>query len=163
MSLLFPMERLFEACVAAWMRKHLTPEARITVQAKTFSLCEHNGARMFQLRPDLLGRHQGSSWVMDTKWKRIDGSGRVEKYGLSQSDFLQMFADGHTHLAGARELVLIYPHWSGCRTSLSPFEMPRPGRRDASQSMHFGVLSFNLEDASQGLVTAGEMTCESLF
>ena len=52
MSLLFPMERLFEAYVAAWMRKRLVSDARLVTQARTFSLCEHDGARMFQLRPD---------------------------------------------------------------------------------------------------------------
>jgi 5-methylcytosine-specific restriction enzyme subunit McrC len=164
MSLLFPMERLFESYVAAWMRKRLAPEAKLITQARTFSLCEHDGARMFQLRPDLLVQHQGSSWVMDTKWKRIDGSGRADKYGLAQSDFYQMFAYGHTYLAGAGELVLIYPHWSGFQTPLPPFVMPRPDRYgETSQSMHLWVLPFNLEDANEGLVTTGEMTCESLF
>lgn len=164
MSLLFPMERLFEAYVAAWMHKRLASEARLVTQARTFSLCEHDGARMFQLRPDLLVHHQGSSWVMDTKWKRIDGGARADKYGLSHSDFYQMFAYGHTYLAGAGELVLIYPHWSGFQAPLPPFAMPRPTRSgEGAQSMRLWVLPFSLDDPGEGLLTPGGMACEALF
>lgn len=164
MSLLFPMERLFEGYVAAWMRKHLVPSATLTTQARSLSLCQHDGESMFQLRPDLMVKHKRGTWVMDTKWKRIDGSARADKYGLSQSDFYQMFAYGHTYLAGAGELVLIYPHWSGLQAPLPPFVMPRPGRPgEASQSMQLWVLPFNLEHASQGLIAGGEMGCGSLF
>lgn len=164
MSLLFPMERLFESYVAAWLRKHLAPAAALKTQARTFSLCTHNGSNMFQLQPDLLVRHERGTWVMDTKWKRIDGSGRADKYDLSQSDFYQMFAYGHTYLKGAGELVLIYPYWSGFQAPLLPFSMPRPGRVDGGPtSMQLWVLPFNLEDMNEGLMFSAEMACRSLF
>lgn len=164
MSLLFPMERLFEAYVAAWLRRSLAPDATLTAQARALSLCEHDGARMFQLRPDLLVQHRGGSWVMDTKWKRIDARARADKYGLSQADFYQMFAYGHTYMAGAGELVLIYPHWSGFQAPLPPFVMPRRGLAgDASQSMHLWVVPFDLEGPHGRLLTRHEMSSQSLF
>lgn len=84
--------------------------------------------------------------------------------GLTQSDFYQMFAYGHTYLAGAGELVLIYPHWTSFQTPLPPFTMPRPSRHgETSQSMHLWVLPFNLEGADERLVTSCEMACEALF
>lgn len=166
MSLLFPMERLFETYVAAWMHKRLAPEAKLIAQARNFSLCEHRGERIFQLRPDLLVHHQGSSWVMDTKWKRIDGSSRTDKYGLNQSDFYQMFAYGHTYLAGIGELALIYPRWSGFKVPLLPFVMssPSPSPHDGGATpMHLWVLPFDLDDPGNGLMTAGSMQGEMLF
>jgi hypothetical protein len=59
---------------------------------------------------------------------------------------------------------LIYPYWSGFQTPLLLFVMPRPDRHgETSQLMHLWVLPFNLEDANEGLLTTGDMTCESQF
>ncbi len=158
MSLLFPMERLFENYVAGWLRRRLMSDARLTTQSRAMSLCEHKGSSIFQLRPDLLVEHGGSTWVMDTKWKRIDASAGADKYGLSQADFYQMFAYGHTYLKGAGELALIYPHWGAFKAPLHPFTMPHRSlaqqvESHTSATSRLWVFPFDLEDDCQGLVT----------
>lgn len=156
MSLLFPMERLFERYVADWLSKHLQPAASLTSQARHFSLCEHNGSAMFQLRPDLVARMGPQAWIMDTKWKRLDRSAVPQKYGLAESDFYQMFAYGHTYQAGTGDLALIYPRSSSFTDPLRPFTMP--GRRESVPpgQLRLWVLPFDLDDDSRGLMMPTE-------
>lgn len=109
-SLLFPMERLYERFVAAWLRRHLVPGAILRAPAASEFLCLHEGARMFRLEPDLLVEHQGLRWVLDTKWKLLDATNRANNYGLSQSDLYQLFAYGMKYLGpGGGDLVLVFP------------------------------------------------------
>jgi len=125
LSLLFPMEKLFEAYVTRWLRKHLPQHLRLTAQAASRYLCWHDERRIFQLRPDLLLRdHDGITvMVLDTKWKRLDAADRAANYGLAQGDFYQMLAYGQIYLKGQGNLALIYPAWEGFDTSLPVFEM----------------------------------------
>ncbi|MBN0588739.1 restriction endonuclease, partial [Pseudomonas aeruginosa] len=92
MSLLFPMEKLFESYVERWLRQQLVVGARLTSQAARHSLCVHDQRVMFRLEPDLLLESGQKAWVLDTKWKKLDGSDRQNKYGLSQADFYQLLA-----------------------------------------------------------------------
>lgn len=137
MSLLFPMEKLFERYVAASLDRDLLQDARLQTQAHTEYLCQHKGKNFFQLRPDLMVHHQNKSWVLDTKWKRLNSSGEDKSYGLKQSDFYQLFAYGHKYLAGEGELVLIYPRRSAFDAPLQVFEF-------ASQ-LKLWVLPFDME------------------
>lgn len=139
-SLLFPMERLFERYVEAWLRGALHADARLTTQASSRYLCEHKGGRMFQLQPDLLVRQEERQWVLDTKWKRLDGMDRAGKYGLSQSDFYQLFAYGQKYLGGKGEMVLIYPRRGVFTRSLPVF--------DFGGGLTLRVLPFDLETES---------------
>jgi 5-methylcytosine-specific restriction enzyme subunit McrC len=109
MSLLFPMEKLFERYVAACLRDSLPPDATLHVERRSEYLCEHQGMKVFQLRPDLMITQGENSWVLDTKWKRLDARAVDQNYGLSQSDFYQLFAYGHKYLGGRGDLILIYP------------------------------------------------------
>jgi 5-methylcytosine-specific restriction enzyme subunit McrC len=125
LSLLFPMEKLFEAYVGRWLRTHVPPHLRLTAQAASEYLCWHDERRIFQLRPDLLLRdHHGiAAMVLDTKWKRLEAGNRSGNYGLAQGDFYQMLAYGQTYLKGQGKLVLIYPEWEGFTALLPFFEM----------------------------------------
>jgi 5-methylcytosine-specific restriction enzyme subunit McrC len=136
-SFLFPMERLFEDYVARWMHRKLQAGARLSTQAKRYSLCSHQGREMFQLRPDLLLEHGERRWTMDTKWKRLDATDLDNKYGLDQGDFYQMFAYGHRYQGGQGDMMLIYPKGRNFPAPLPPFEM-HPGLR-------LWVLPFDLE------------------
>lgn len=110
MSLLFPMEKLFERFVARWLRGRLAPGVDMRTPARSLSLCEHLGAPIFQLQPDILiayGEHQ--RWVLDAKWKLLDAGNRDGKYGLSQSDFYQLYAYGMKYLGGQGRMALVYP------------------------------------------------------
>ena len=114
-SLLFPMEKLFECYVANCLKQQLKPSQRLQTQASREYLCFHKTAgqqttkRMFQLKPDLLLVSQKAHQVMDTKWKLLDSSDQEGKYGISQSDFYQMFAYGQKYMDRQGDMILIYP------------------------------------------------------
>lgn len=137
MSLLFPMEKLFEQYVEGWLRHRLVPGAHLTPQASRHSLCQHDGSAMFRLEPDLLLQQGKQTWVLDTKWKRLDGADRQNKYGLSQADFYQLFAYGQKYLAGRGEMALIYPRTAQFSKPLPPF--------DFSSELRLWVLPFDLD------------------
>jgi 5-methylcytosine-specific restriction enzyme subunit McrC len=120
-SLLFPMEKLFERYVASCLRSSLLPQARLVAQATSRSLCEHDDGAMFQLRPDLLVECEGRRWVLDTKWKLVDAGDKARNYGLSQADFYQLFAYGQKYLGGKGEMALIYPRTAKFREMLPVF------------------------------------------
>ncbi len=137
MSLLFPMEKLFEQYVEGWLRKRLLPTARLKSQASREHLCEHDREPMFCLKPDLLIDYSTQRWILDTKWKRVDTHKPDKNYDLSQGDFYQLFAYGHKYRdEGVPQLVLIYPYWSGLQTALPVF--------DFGEDMRLWVLPFDL-------------------
>ncbi len=139
MSLLFPMEKLFECYVEGWLRKQLASAARLTSQASRAYLCEHGQGRMFCLKPDLLIDTAEQRWILDTKWKRVDARKPETNYDLSQADFYQLFAYGHKYRTniGVPKLVLIYPSWSGLTRALPVF--------DYGQGMSLWALPFDLD------------------
>ena len=123
LSLLFPMERLFERYVGACLRRSLPNDARMTAGAASRHLCRHRDEDWFQLKPDFLVQRGERRWVLDTKWKRLDGSlaNASDKYGLSQGDFYQLFAYGHRYLGGRGRLMLVYPLTATFREPLIDF------------------------------------------
>lgn len=137
-SFLFPMEKLFEQYVEAWLRRSLQADARLTAQAASEFLCEHDGGRMFRLEPDLLVLEGECKWILDTKWKRLNADDRNNKYGLSQSDFYQLFAYGQKYLKGQGELVLIYPRRAVFQQALPLF--------DFGGGLTLRVLPFDLDN-----------------
>lgn len=147
MSLLFPMEKLFECYVEGWLRQQLLPAARLTSQASREHLCAHNHGEMFRLKPDLLVDTSEQRWILDTKWKRVNAGKPEHRYDLSQGDFYQLFAYGHKYReqTGVPTLVLIYPYWSGLQEALPVF--------DYGDGMMLWVLPFDLDD--ERLLNAG--------
>ncbi|WP_448564111.1 McrC family protein [Thalassotalea ganghwensis] len=115
-SLLFPMEAVFESYVASVLKKQIPTGYELKTQASSEYLVNHKGKKRFQLKPDLLLKNANNkrhAAVLDTKWKLVSDTGKDDekaKYGLSQSDFYQMFAYGHKYLRGHGELFLIYPY-----------------------------------------------------
>ncbi|MBU9822915.1 McrC family protein [Rahnella sp. BCC 1045] len=113
LSLLFPMEVVFESFVAQTIADELPPGLTVKSQFSGLSLVRHQEKDLFSLRPDLViqkGVPAKNNLVMDTKWKLINGNMR-NQYGLSQSDLYQMFAYGQKYLAGEDQgaMYLIYP------------------------------------------------------
>lgn len=138
-SLLFPMEKLFERYVACWLREALDHRAKLHAPGSGESLCQHRGNSMFQLRPDLLVDAGGRRWVLDTKWKLLDGAAQEAKYGLSEADFYQLFAYGSRYLAGREgELALIYPAAKGFQQALPMFQF--------SDRLRLWVVPFDLRN-----------------
>lgn len=135
-SMLFPMEKLFERYVAAWLRGALHARAVLTPQAARHHLCTHDDSGMFQLRPDLLVSLDGTQWVLDTKWKLLQGDSSAH-YGLSQADLYQMFAYGQKYLGGRGDLFLIYPWTARVPWPLKPFKF--------GGDLRLHVVPFDLE------------------
>ncbi|MGB3122958.1 MAG: McrC family protein [Pseudomonas sp.] len=136
-SLLFPMEKLFERYVESCLRLTLPVSATLQRQVREEFLCWHNEKGMFQLKPDMVISRNERRWVLDTKWKRLDQ--RTNRYGLSQSDFYQLFAYGQRYLEDqpAGEMLLIYP-------SKASFNQPLPEFRFSSK-LRLWVMPFDLE------------------
>lgn len=136
-SLLFPMEKLFERFVVRWLRASLAPGVDMRTPARSTSLCQHQQKPIFQLEPDIYIADGSQHWILDTKWKLLDASKRVDKYGLSQSDFYQLFAYGQKYLAGVGRMALIYPQTEAFQSPLDPF--------DFGGGLSLEVLPFDLD------------------
>ncbi|MEQ9876828.1 McrC family protein [Pectobacterium aroidearum] len=117
LSLLFPMEAVFESFVAQTFSEELPQHLQVKIQFSSQTLVHHAGKDRFKLRPDILiqSRHPAKNkMVLDTKWKLISTATKGQSlYGLSQDDFYQMFAYGQKYLAGKGDLYLIYPEHDG--------------------------------------------------
>ena len=142
-SLLFPMEQLFEKYVAKQLRKHLIKPYRLTEQAKGQSLVKHRSKPLFALRPDIVIKNQHSPvFVLDTKWKLINSNlaDSKTKYNISQSDMYQLFAYGQKYLDGKGDVFLIYPHHQDFQLPLDVFQY--------SDNLRLWVVPYDLESDS---------------
>ncbi|EOG5768501.1 McrC family protein [Klebsiella quasipneumoniae] len=127
-SLLFPMEKLYEGWVGCGLAGALHHDYQLIEQTKSQYLLEHvpvgekSSQRWFLLKPDFLitGRQ---TVVLDAKWKLLDSRAddRQRKYEISQPDLYQMFAYGQKYLRGKGNMMLIYPRHQYFATSLPVF------------------------------------------
>ena len=141
MSLLFPMEKLFEHYVAYHLRRNL-PESKVKTQHAMEHICKHQNSNIFKLKPDIfIERSDDKNIVMDTKWKLIDQSARSGRYGLKDSDIQQMFAYSHFYLEHESEVILIYPYRvEKFNRSLDEFEFRQ------TDGAKLRVVPFNLDE-----------------
>lgn len=115
-TLLFAMNDLFEAYIAALARRALLG-SDLTVHSQgglRYCLMEEGegGKERFQTTPDILIKRNGQVvMVIDTKWKLIGRNPEDKKRGVSQSDVYQMMA--YARLYQCREVMLLYPHHGG--------------------------------------------------
>ncbi|GAB3369648.1 McrC family protein [Lysobacter rhizosphaerae] len=122
-SLLFPMEKVFECYVEASLRRCLPAKAKLRPQAAGQYLCSQGSRKLFQLRPDFVVEYEGRMWVIDAKWKLLNGADVANNYGLSQSDFYQLFAYGQRYLSGQGRLALVFPRSETFLAPLEPFDL----------------------------------------
>lgn len=88
-SMLYPMEKLFESYVGNTFRQLLHQSDWITsLQDRSYHLFKER----FALRPDIVLRNKKKNCtiIIDTKWKKL--STLRQNYGISQSDMYQMYA-----------------------------------------------------------------------
>ena len=139
LSLLFPMEKLFERYVADCLRRTLANTATVVTQAARKHLCRHRENDWFELRPDLLIIRGPQNWILDTKWKRLDQNLNTtkDKYRISQDDMYQMFAYGQRYLNGSGQMLLIYPKTKDFARTLPVF--------DFSKDLRLWAVAFDLE------------------
>ena len=140
-SLLFPMEAVFESFVAQTLPYELPSHLKVLPQAATYSLVKHGVKDCFKLRPDLLiqsNKPVQTEMVMDTKWKLVNSSQQTKSlYGLAQADFYQMFAYGQKYLGGNGEMYLIYP-------AHDDFSQPIPQHFAFSETLKLWVVPYRI-------------------
>lgn len=152
-SLLFPMERLYETWVGHCFSSSLQSDFTLTAQAKSCHLLAHipSGSSSeelwFMLKPDFLITNNQQQWVLDAKWKLLDlrHSDSKRKYEINQADLYQMYAYGQKYLRGQGSMMLVYPRHQF-------FDMPVPVFR-FDQHLALWCVPFDLE---QGKLVAGE-------
>ena len=106
-TLLFPMWEVFEDFVTASFRRY---QRRFSMrkQGPREPLAHIDGKGVFYMKPDIsLMSGRETEFILDTKWKRINGEGSDLKHGISQADMYQLFAYGKKY--GCKQVALIYP------------------------------------------------------
>lgn len=142
LSLLFPMERVYEHYVGVGLRRWLPEPSHLQCQVARRYLTRHREQNWFQLRPDFLIQHPYQTIIADAKWKLLDASknDNINKYNLSQSDFYQLHAYGHTYLNGQGQVWLLYPKTASFQAPLPPFHF--------TPNLSLLVIPFDLENCA---------------
>lgn len=150
LSLLFPMEKVYEQYVGTCLRTMVPAGYELVPQASRQSLCTHTpvgtieSKRWFELRPDFLITQGGKNkLILDAKWKLLD-SGKNDsdsKYGLSQADFYQLYAYGQKYLGGKGTVLLLFPKTPQFTEPLPPF--------DFGDGLVLHALPFDLHQTTQ--------------
>lgn len=171
-TLLFPMEKLFEDAVATLLRRALAsaPWARgidvVTQGGARRCLGDWNETgvaegKHFATFPDIqLKRGSDVLAIIDTKWKRLDANPLAPKRGVSQADVYQMMA--YARLYRCERLMLLYPAVpGGCEEPLTRFgidggsELLAVGRIDVAQEPHLAAAA--LAQMTGDLLGAGKV------
>lgn len=136
MSMLFPMERLFEEYVLAAVRRGASKTRSVRAQAGDHHLCQFDDRDWFKLKPDILIEEAGTTVVVDAKWKLLSND-RSRKFNLSSADFYQLHAYGHKYLNGKGDMYLVYPRTERFPKAIGPFAM--------SDTLNLHVIPFDLQ------------------
>jgi len=147
-SLLFPMEAVFESFVTAWMRHRYNDNWHVEAQVDSHTLVRLNGKGLFKLRPDIHLRPRGDNWdqpkICDVKWKMVEG-GRAT-LEQSQTDLYQMLAYGMNYQEGIGDMLLIYPSHEGFSQPLAhPYEFSH----QKENPLRLWVVPFFIGDSLQ--------------
>lgn len=107
LSLLFPMERVFEDFVTDSLRRYQSHYSRRS-QHPQRPLISSDHKPMFVTKPDIaLMKGKNVQFILDAKWKKIDQAKPDEKFKISQPDLYQLYTYGKRY--DCRAVVLIYP------------------------------------------------------
>lgn len=109
-SLLFPMNLLFERYVARWLQRVLPPGS-VSVQRRQHTLLQHGA---YPLIPDIVIDTHDGPLVIDTKWKDL-GEHLGSTPNVSQADLYQLASYGAVY--NASRVILLYP---GTRQTAEP-------------------------------------------
>ena len=106
-TLLFPMWEIFEDFVAASFRRY-SRNLRVYRQGPMKPLASRGNDKVFYMKPDItLMSGDKPRFIVDTKWKRINGEDGDLKLGIHQADMYQMFVYGKKY--GCSKVALVYP------------------------------------------------------
>ncbi len=115
LTLLFPMNDLFEKYIAVLLRRALAGSDIEVLDQGGHRAClgaftgEHlESGNVFRTKPDIMLRRQGKVVaIIDTKWKKLSPDPLDRKHGVSQADVYQLMA--YARLYRTAELMLLYP------------------------------------------------------
>lgn len=130
LTLLFPMNELFEKYVAVLLRRALTGTGIDVIEQGGHRAClgaftgEYlESGNVFSTKPDIILRRGGEILaIIDTKWKKLSSDPLDRKHGVSQADVYQLMA--YARLYAVSEVILLYPE--------------RPGEHGGERA-HFGM------------------------
>lgn len=117
LSLLFPMEEVFEDFVTYSFRRY-QPDYSVTAQGSKKPLATKKfGPEEFKsefvMKPDILLRErkgEGTAFILDAKWKEIQWkklASNDRKRSIDQDDLYQLYAYGKGY--GCKTVALVYP------------------------------------------------------
>lgn len=140
-GLLFDMNKLFEASVAAVLRRERT-NVRVDTQSRRTYLAtlEENDRPAVELIPDLVVSREGAmELIADTKWKLLDLDAKCFA-SPKPGDLYQLNAYATAH--GCREYAIYYPWHSGLsRLRPTTFEI----KPVAGSTARIGIVAVDLE------------------
>ena len=147
-ALLFPMEQVFEAFVARWIKRIFTERSndsyRVSAQDRGYYLFDN--PRKFRLIPDIVIRRPTSTPViMDTKWKLLKPDSGIN-YGISQSDMYQMYA--YSKKYHASDIWLLYPLNEGVRELR---DLSFIAENEEDQIVNVRIFFINLADSKNSI------------
>ncbi len=117
LSLLFPMEAVFEDFVSDSMSRYQTQFSVKTQHPQEYLASLVDERSMFLTKPDIaLLNDKSVQFVLDAKWKRLDQENPKRNYEISQSDLYQLYTYGKRY--GCEAVALIYPKTRGFTRTL---------------------------------------------
>jgi 5-methylcytosine-specific restriction enzyme subunit McrC len=160
-TLLFPMNTLFESYVTASLRKALAPLGLRVVAQGGLRPCLGDwsddgeiAGNLFATKPDIMvKRGTRTVAIIDTKWKQIEWNALDRKNGVSQADVYQMMA--YAQLYQCDRLILLYPHAGSAPHGLvKAHGIAVPGRRDrlAIATVDIGCEQKAIEAALRAII-----------
>ena len=135
-SLLFPMEQVFEDFIAGSFRRYQQRYAVVS-QGPRRAMTSIGGESAFSTMPDIVLRTENVvRLILDAKWKRVDATSDDPKHGIRQADVYQLYAYAKRYRCDAVALVyprteafrcpLRYRFFDGVRLLAIPFDVTEP-------------------------------------
>ncbi len=116
LSLLFPMEQVFEDFVVSSFRRHQKTYV-VTGQRPRKHLATIDDSKAFMMKPDIsLMEGNRITFILDAKWKEINANRDYPKHDIDQDDMYQLYAYGKRY--GCKALALVYPQTGAFATEL---------------------------------------------
>ena len=152
-SLLFPMEQVFEDFIANSFRRHQQRYAVVSHGHRS-AMASIGDAPVFSTMPDIALRAGGKvRLILDAKWKRVDATTEDLKHGIQQADVYQLYAYAKRYRCEAVALVyprnesfrrpLRYRFFDGVRLLAIPFDVTQP---QSSVARAIGELEKEVND-----------------
>lgn len=145
LSLMFPLEKLFEEYVFFYLKKeHKDKFKTIKAQSNPYYLIESENK--FKLKPDIVMENDKTIMILDTKWKLLDMNSNAGKYNISQSDLYQLYAYGKKYKQKQIEkgsnkkiqLFLIYP-------MTEKFNIAKTWNYEKDESLPINIVPYDLQ------------------